>query len=420
MKASKKTKSLSKPADIKLQEDGYDLPSRDALAKILPNYHHVFKGATTELHTASQRDQRRPAERPEASQTNKPNINHTYQVHHPHKRPPLHDCMDDPHTAEITDHQTKEVENYRSAMSKMAEDIILLRTQVLKLETENSQLRTDLSLHRDLGQDLLDDADIDVMTKAEIADRIASLKFKLASETSKAASQRDRIQQLQNELIKKNDSEKELLQLQRVHQQQQEDLQHHQTRLAKMATLEATVKQQEKIIEKMEKALDSKLREKNKQNGDKRLVVKKQRGRWTQTLCVDANICSGQTMSLCCVGETDHREEAIESDLAAENTRLREELDRITQHAAQTKDTLPLKERLGLLNKLEAAETRIQTLEAQLEENSKLWGRQKQEMLTKLSEHRHGFVRTPTTIHHDVPSQSVSESLYQRKQKPTK
>ncbi|XP_076589842.1 coiled-coil domain containing 33 isoform X2 [Chaetodon auriga] len=396
MKASKKTKSLSKPADIKLQEDGYDLPSRDALAKILPNYHHVFKGATTELHTASQRDQRRPAERPEASQTNKPNINHTYQVHHPHKRPPLHDCMDDPHTAEITDHQTKEVENYRSAMSKMAEDIILLRTQVLKLETENSQLRTDLSLHRDLGQDLLDDADIDVMTKAEIADRIASLKFKLASETSKAASQRDRIQQLQNELIKKNDSEKELLQLQRVHQQQQEDLQHHQTRLAKMATLEATVKQQEKIIEKMEKALDSKLREKNKQNGDKRLVVKKQRG------------------------ETDHREEAIESDLAAENTRLREELDRITQHAAQTKDTLPLKERLGLLNKLEAAETRIQTLEAQLEENSKLWGRQKQEMLTKLSEHRHGFVRTPTTIHHDVPSQSVSESLYQRKQKPTK
>ncbi|XP_070827901.1 coiled-coil domain-containing protein 33 isoform X2 [Chaetodon trifascialis] len=396
MKASKKTKALSKPADIKLQEDGYDLPSRDALAKILPNHHHVFKGATTELHRASQRDQQRPTERLEASQTNKPNINHTYQVHHPHKRPPLHGCMDDPHIAEITDHQTKEVENYRSAMSKMAEDIIALRTQVLKLETENSQLRVDLSLHRDLGRDLLDDADIDVMTKAEIADRIASLKFKLASETSKVASQRDRIQQLQNELIKKNDSEKELLQLQRVHQQQQEDLQRHQTRLAKMATLEATVKQQEKIIEKMEKALDSQLREKNKQNGDKRLVVKKQRG------------------------ETDHREEAIESALVAENTRLREELERITQHAAQTKDTLPLKERLGLLNKLEAAETRVQTLEAQLEENSKLWGRQKQEMLTRLSEHRHGFVRTSTTIHHNVPSRSVSESLYQRKQTPTK
>lgn len=54
----------------------------------------------------------------------------------------------------------------------MAEDIIALRTQVVTLEVENSQLRIDLSLHRDLGRDLLDDTDIDVMTKTEIADRI--------------------------------------------------------------------------------------------------------------------------------------------------------------------------------------------------------------------------------------------------------
>lgn len=57
-------------------------------------------------------------------------------------------------------------------MSKMAEDIIALRTQVVTLEGENSQLRIDMSLHQDLGRDLLDDTDIDVMTKAEIADRI--------------------------------------------------------------------------------------------------------------------------------------------------------------------------------------------------------------------------------------------------------
>lgn len=166
----------------------------------------------------------------------------------------------------------------------------------------------------------------------------ASLRFELASETSKAASQWDRIQQLQNDLIKvgkclrqitslisayilftvyrwvllqKNDSEKKLLKLQRV-QQQQEDLQHHQGCLRKMATLEATVKQKEKvrsafhmlsqqlsvaicalyeypcaihifqIIENMQKMLDSKLREENEQSGDKRLVVKKQTGRLTQ------------------------------------------------------------------------------------------------------------------------------------------
>ncbi|KAM6925963.1 coiled-coil domain-containing protein 33 [Lycodopsis pacificus] len=195
------------------------------------------------------------------------------------------------------------MENYRSAVSRMAEDIIALRTRVVTLEAENGQLRTDLSLQQDLGRDLLDDTDIDVMTKAEIADRIASLKFKLASETSTAASQRGRIQQLQNDLIEKNDSEKELLQLQRVHQLQPENLQH----FAETATLEVTVKQQEKVIEKMEKALDRKLRKTNEQRVDKRLVVKKQRR------------------------ETGRRKEETDLALAAENTRLRGELDRMRQ-----------------------------------------------------------------------------------------
>lgn len=66
----------------------------------------------------------------------------------------------------------QELENYRSAMSRMAADIITLRTQVLTLETENSQLRTHLHLNPDLGRHLLDDADIAVMTKAEIAEHM--------------------------------------------------------------------------------------------------------------------------------------------------------------------------------------------------------------------------------------------------------
>lgn len=60
-------------------------------------------------------------------------------------------------------------------MGKMAEDIILLRTQIVALEAENSQLRSDLSLHQDLGRDLLKDTDIDVMTKAEMYDQIGEL-----------------------------------------------------------------------------------------------------------------------------------------------------------------------------------------------------------------------------------------------------
>ncbi|XP_029991453.1 coiled-coil domain-containing protein 33 [Sphaeramia orbicularis] len=362
------------------EKDGYNLPSHDALAQILPHYLMGEKSVT----------QQEPAERAGASQASKRNINNTYQVHQPHKRPPLHDFKDDPHMAQISDLQTKEVKNYRSAMSRMAEDIIALRTQVVALESENSQLRSDLSLHQDLGRNLLDDTDIDVMTKAEIADRIASLKFKLASETSKAASQRDRIHQLQNELIRKNDSEKELLKLKRIHQQQQRDLQRHQIHTEKLEILENTMKQQEKVIVKMEKALDGKLRANNKQNGDRTLAAKKQKG------------------------DADHRKEEIESALVAENSRLREELDRIRQqpapviieHFTQKGNTTPVSERLSLLNKLQKAEARVHILETQLEENAKLWGKHKQEMLTKLSEHRHGFVRKSSSILYNVPTVS--------------
>ncbi|XP_035012995.1 coiled-coil domain-containing protein 33-like [Hippoglossus stenolepis] len=155
-----------------------------------------------------------------------------------------------------------------------------------------------------------------------------------------------------------------------------------------MATLETTVKKQEKVIEKMEKALESKLREKNRPSIDKGPVIEKHRG------------------------STDCRTEEVQSALAAENSRLHEELDRIRKQpfpviTAQTKEVLSLKERLSLINKLEMADARVQTLEAQLEENSKVWGKQKQEMLTKLNEHRHGFIGTSSTkILHDASSVS--------------
>ncbi|KAM3609917.1 uncharacterized protein V6R79_022458 [Siganus canaliculatus] len=351
MKTSKKTKSLCKPEATKLQEDRFGLPSHDALARILQNDRRLYKGATDELHQAAQHQLRRAAERPEASQAKKSNINHTYQVHHPHKRPPLHRFGDELHMAEITDWQTQEVENYRSAMGRMADDIIELRSQVVTLEAENSQLRIDLSLHQDLGQDLQGHTSIDAMTKAEIADCIASLKFKLASESRNTRSQRNRIQQLQNELIKKNDSEKKLLQLQRVQQQQQKEEQRHQARLAKMETLETTVKQQEKVIDRMEKMLES--REKNQQSGNRRFMGEKQ---------------------------TNHNREERELSLAAGNTGFREEQDRIHQRPPPTKDTLPLREKLSLQKKL--SEARDPTLEAQLQENSQSG---KQEMLTELS-----------------------------------
>ncbi|XP_052454279.1 coiled-coil domain-containing protein 33-like [Carassius gibelio] len=370
----------NEPASAQMERGSYDLPSHDALSKILPEYLHLLKKPQTQTRTESV-----PLKK------SKSQLNRTFDVQSPLKSPPMPDFQDDPHAGEVTEHQTKELENYRVAMHKMADDILALRSQVSTLECEKSQLRRDLSRH----QDLLDDTDTDVMTTSEMADRIASLKFKLSSESSKAAAQKDRIQQLQNELIRKNDIEKEFVQLQRAHQQQQAVLKKYQARSAKISALEDTVRQQEKVIEKMEKILDAKLKERNKENSEKNKFAVKHK---------DAE-------------ELKRRE--IESVLAAENSRLREELHRmrnlppavIIQQPVQTHQPFSDSEKLELLTQLARAEGRIQTLEQQLKENSRQWGKEKQEMLTRLSEYEHGFTRTSTMMIHDLPMKSVTDSV---------
>ncbi|XP_031420681.1 coiled-coil domain-containing protein 33 isoform X2 [Clupea harengus] len=382
-------KRYYRPHTSTLQTESFGLPSYNALAQILPDYQHVFRTGRPEKQDQGKTDGAQNKKKDPAQ------INHTYETHSPHKRPPLPDFQDDPHTAEVTEHQDKELENYRTAMCKMAEDIIALRTQLGALEAENSHLRSDLSQHQEVGRTLLQDTDVDVMTKAEIADRIASLKVKLASETNKAASQRDKLQQLQNELIR-NDSEKELERLRRAHQQQQAVLQRYQSHGAKMAGLESTVRQQEKVIEKMEKVLDTKLRERNKENTERKKLNDKD--------------------------EAESRRKEIECVLAAENARLREELEKmrhqpppvIIQQKAQTLQLFADREKLSLLSQLERAEARIRSLENQLKANCREWGREKQALTTKLAEHEQGFTRTSTMILHDLPTSSVTESVLGR------
>ncbi|XP_009068554.1 PREDICTED: coiled-coil domain-containing protein 33, partial [Acanthisitta chloris] len=144
--------------------------------------------------------------------------------------------------------------SYRLALQRMAGDLVSLRRHVTSLEVENGHLRHSLGSQRELGQELLDDAHTDVMTREELLDRLATLKHKLVVSTEEMRRLKDRVQKLQNELIRKNDREKELVLLQRVHRQQQVVLRRCQKKVAKAKVLEETVRQQEKVIEVMEQS----------------------------------------------------------------------------------------------------------------------------------------------------------------------
>ncbi|XP_077642127.1 coiled-coil domain-containing protein 33 [Lonchura striata] len=148
------------------------------------------------------------------------------------------------------------VGNHRLALQRMAGDLLSLRRRLASLEAENGHLRHSLARLREPAQ--LRGTDLDVLTRDELLDRLATLARELAAGTAELRALRDRVQRLQNELIRKNDREKELVLLQRRHQQQQLALSRCQHRAAKAGALERALQQQEKVIEAMERLLREK------------------------------------------------------------------------------------------------------------------------------------------------------------------
>ncbi|CAM9895765.1 unnamed protein product [Lampetra planeri] len=371
------------------------LPPYDALARVLPDFEQLFRVATptqqrSERQPDSQTQQQPPTLQNAATHQLQSSKNSTSsdksKAHQDQNDGQPPDNLDGDITT-IHNYQIKEVETYRVGMRRMAEDILSLRNEVMRLEIEKSELRRQMSLHRDAGRLLLSDGQFDVMTKEELIGRLVELKQKLASETVTLRSYKEKVQKLQNELIWKADREKELVRLQQAHRQQQAVLLRYQERAARPARLEDTVRQQEKVIEKMEKLLE-------------RSVASNTNGK-TENKSHKGN-----------EGERTARD--VQLVLLVENARLRHELEMI-----RTADVIPTihmvepfhdQEKLALLARLERAEGRTHSLEEQIQENARRWGQEKQDLLDRLTERQHGFTRTSTLIFDDASPSDIMES----------
>ncbi|XP_020954717.1 coiled-coil domain-containing protein 33 isoform X1 [Sus scrofa] len=326
-----------------------------------------------------------------------------------------------------------EMNNYRRAMKKMAEDILLLQKQVSILEAENHMLRSQLTQEEE---------EEDNINKAQ---NLASMKKKLLLSELDKKKLRDKVQHLQNELIRKNDREKELLLLHQAQQPQSALLKQYQDKLQKMKALEETVRHQEKVIEKMERVLEDRLQDRNEPL-QKRLQGKPN---------VAFPMLSASGLPPAPTGETLPVD--IYSVLLAENSRLRAELDKNRHQSApiilqqqalpvdpgelgargdlaerlqetdgpgHSKGTLPAQDLLAnnsdkfnLLAKLERAQSRILSLESQLEDSARRWGREKQDLATRLQEQEYGLRHPSNTIITDLPNPSA---LSKDKRRPSK
>nr|BAE26332.1 unnamed protein product [Mus musculus] len=365
---------------------------------------------------------------------------------------------------EVEELQPRDVEmnNYRRAMQKMAEDILALKKQANILEEENGMLRSHLSQQS-----------IEEQSRAEEENLAVSMKQKLLLNELDMKRLRDRVQHLQNELIRKNDREKELLLLYQAQQPQAAQLRRYQDKLQKMKALEDTVRHQEKVIEKMEQILEERLCERkepipsNRPQGKPIMASGIPLGPMGETLAVD-----------------------LYSMLLAENTRLRTELEKNRQQSApiilqqqalpvdprelgaggdlaerlqdtngpghpKSTETLPAQvgvpggystaqaapgapavhkpkiniwssggmrtqdflggtsDKFNLLAKLEQAQSRILSLENQLEESARHWAREKQNLAIRLQEQQHGFGQPPNSIIIDQPNAGASKNPQQ-------
>ncbi|KAM5243498.1 LOW QUALITY PROTEIN: coiled-coil domain-containing protein 33 [Hipposideros larvatus] len=320
-----------------------------------------------------------------------------------------------------------EMNSYRRALQKMAEDILLLQKQASILEAENCMLRSHVT-----QEDMDEEQD-----NANDTQKLVSMKQKLLLSELNIKQLRDKVQLLQNELIRKNDREKELLLLYQAQQPQAALLKQHQDRLQKMKALEETVQHQEKVIRKMERVLDDRLRERsepllNRLQGKPRVAV---------PMLAASGFPSGPT------GENQPID--LYSVLLAKNSRLRAELDNsrhrqlapiILQqqalpvgpqelgagdlaeklretdgpgHSKRT-ETQPAQDLLAstsdkfnLLAKLERAQSRILSLESQLEDSARRWGREKQDLATRLQEQEYGLGHPSNSIVTDLPNPST-------------
>uniref|UniRef100_M3Z0Q1 Coiled-coil domain containing 33 n=1 Tax=Mustela putorius furo TaxID=9669 RepID=M3Z0Q1_MUSPF len=284
-----------------------------------------------------------------------------------------------------------ELNNYRRAMQKMAEDILSLRKHASMLEAENRMLRSQLT--QEGGEEEPDNGN-----KAQ---KLVSMKQKLLLSELELKKLRDRVQHLQNELIRKNDREKELLLLHQAQQPQAVLLKRYQDKLQKMKALEETVRHQEKVIEKMERVLEDQLRDR------KEPLLNRLPGK--PTMAFPALSASGLPP-----GPTgENLPVHLYSVLLAENARLRAELEKNRHQSAPIilqQQALPdllasTSDKFNLLAKLERAQSRILSLESQLEDSARRWGREKQDLAIRLQEQEYGLnsviTDLPNSLAHD-------------------
>eukprot|EP01135_Chromosphaera_perkinsii_P006652 Nk52_evm54s554 gene=Nk52_evmTU54s554 len=296
----------------------------------------------------------------------------------------------------------REVDERTDAIKRLGKDIITLREQNVSLVNQNAELKTTIKEKDAATHTIIESTDLDSLDYDELVERYVILSQKYQLEARHSQEYQVRLENVQNTLIKKNDLEKRHMVLQSAHTAQCALVQKLQESSSKSAKYEATCKQQEKVIKKLEDVVEKYV--KNSSMGGDHFDSE------TFTMLAEENAGLREQIAELQKGGASAGEWGPLVIGAPEVQKLRHELDSEKMRYLRLQgEFLSLKnqfqkegraggiageppaeewaeEKIQLMMKLETAEARIRSLESQLEENARKFAQELTEYKLKLAE----------------------------------
>lgn len=142
---------------------------------------------------------------------------------------------------------------YRDALAKMGQDILKLRQENAMLRDENLELQAHVNqIKTVIGIASADQTELRSLSREILIQRILKLQESLAAESKIRRTCQDKVSELQNTVIRKNDFEMQYIELQEAHTAQQELIGQLRAKIEKYQKCSETCKQQEKVITQLE------------------------------------------------------------------------------------------------------------------------------------------------------------------------
>lgn len=266
------------------------------------------------------------------------------------------ECTSTP--ANTRTHTMASVQSPTEVAETETQDFLELRRENQSLRRENEQLKT--LTHKMDGRASVQS--LKSLPKDDLIRRVRELEEELIAESENARSYQDKVQHLQNVLIKQNEIEVQYIKLQEAHTAQQNLVQQLQSKIRKYKQCSQLCQQQEGVVTQLESLLAQQaqgqqgnadlLSERTKENAQLRREL--QRFRESDSELISAALRE--------------RDDTIRSL----KVQLSETARKLELNIAEGSRT-----QLGLEQRLIVAEKRVQTLMAEIQQNASKWAREK-------------------------------------------